>query len=146
MIDVELVSYQIKELNMVNNLTSTGNKKLVNSVSSDCKWEDGMVVMTIVETLRQYGHPDCFCIELKMEGRFLISGAMDVSYKKEIHAKGYPQLIARANKIVSMLAENSGVQGLDIEISSLQPEDVYSGSKPDAVKEEKIIRLHPKDE
>lgn len=144
MLDVLLVSHQIKELNMVNHLMDTA-KKLVNSVSSACKWEDGMAVMTITDTLQQYGHPDRFCIELKMEGRFLASGVMDISKKKEIHAIWHQQLLVYANEILSMLAENSGIKGLDIQISPLKPDDIYSGPKPEAVKQEKIISFRPSD-
>lgn len=146
MSDMELFSYQIKELSMVNDLKSSCEMKLVNLVSSDCKWNDEMAVITITETLRQCGHPDQFCIELKMEGRFQVNSVKNIADKKDIHSTGYQELLVYANEILSLLAKNSGIEGLDIQKSSLKPADINFGSQPDAVKQEKIIRLRPKDE
>lgn len=147
MLDVEMLSYKISKLSVVNNLDRDCRMKLIYLVSSHCKWDGGMLLMTITAALRQYGHPERFCIELEMEGRFLVDGVINTEDKKDIHIMGYQKLIVHVNEILSVLAKkNSGMGELDIQISSLKPEDIHSGSKPDAAQQEKIIKLRPKNE
>lgn len=143
MADVEQISYKICYLRLENNLKSSCKLKLVHSVSSECNWNDGMAVIILRETLQQCGHPNQFCIELKLEGRLWENGVKSIADKKEIHAIGQKKLLVYANTILSMLVENSGLEGLDIERTPLKAEDVHFGQQPDAVKNGKVVKLCP---
>lgn len=141
LLDVELMSYKISKLDMANNLKSSSQVKLINSVSSECRWINGEAVLTLVATLQQCGHPNLFYINLILEGHFLTGRIKSNAEKKEIHAICYQKLLVYANAILSQLAENSGMEGVHIRNAFLKPEHVQYGPKPSAVKNGKIVRL-----
>lgn len=143
MADVELLSYKISRLKMENNLKSSCNLKLVNSVSSECNWSNGIAVITLTQTLQQCRHPKQFYIQLILEGEFLSKEVKSIADKQEIHAIGHQKLLVYANTILSQLAANTGLDGLNIKNIPLKPGDINFGPKPDAVKNEKIVRLSP---
>lgn len=145
MMEMELLSYKISKLEMENNLKSSCNVKLVNSVSSECNWINGIAVITLTETLQQCRHPNQFYIQLTLEGNFLLKEVKSDADKKEVHAIGHQKLLVYANTILSKLAVNTGLDGLDIKNIPLKPEDINFGPKPAAVKNEKIVRLCPND-
>lgn len=146
MMEMEFLSYKISKLKMENNLKSSCKLKLINSVSSECNWINGIAVITLTQTLQQCRHPNQFYIQLILEGEFLSKEVKNIADKQEIHAIGHQKLLVYANTILSQLAVNTGLDGLNIKHIPLKQKDINFGPKPAAVKNEKIIRLCPNDE
>lgn len=143
MADVELVSYKITKLNLIDNIPASGTLQLENAMGFDVKYEqdNSAAVAVLTGCISHRRNPDLFCIELEIQGLFKLNGINDNQAKKEAHVKCYDELFPFANQIMTYLAVNSGMQGFMLKKPPIEFANVNFGSEPDSMDSGKVIKL-----
>lgn len=141
MANVELLSYEIRRVNMFNNIQEDGAVQLKNNIKFDIKYgqDDESAVATLVNCMRHREHPGMFCIELQIRGNFRLSGIKNNDVKKQANVMCYKELVSCAHRITAYLARNSGMEGMRLKKSFITPQCVNFEVKPDDENSGKII-------
>lgn len=123
MAHVELACYKIEELNMQNRIIDTQIMEGINNdhFSVDYSEDNTMAIATLKESIEMKEKPSKFCIELILEGVFLLEGVRTKAQKEEAYKKYYDDLFPIAQQIIKYLTIHSGMsEGVTIQKRTLK--------------------------
>lgn len=144
MADVELLSYEIRKINMFNSMLDSAKIQIESTMNFNIKYgqDNELAVAVLTVQVRHRQHPDMLCIELDIQGTFRLTGIENAKSKREVHVKCYDELFPFANQIMTYLAMNSGMQGFMLKKFPIEFADVNFGAKPEnSVNSGKVIKL-----
>lgn len=132
MVHAEMVFHTIKKINMQNNVMDTGVFAFVSSehYSVDYSEDNTMAVAALTESVECKGEPSRFCLELTLEGVFLLDGVKSKAQKEEAHRKCYDSLFPVAAQLVQSLTAGCGADG-GIKIQKRSLKHVNFGAEPE---------------
>ena len=99
-------------------------------ISVNYSEDNTMAIATLKERIEMKGNPSRFCIQLTLEGVFLLDGVRTEDQKEEVHRKCYDNLFPIAEQIIKFLTIHSGMsQGVSIQKRNLK--QVNFGPEPE---------------
>ena len=125
MVDIVLMGYRIKQIDMKNSMTADSGICLKNGFEFKMIFsKDGQSGTAELTEMVNDGD-DRYYLKLCIEGMFRFSGIDGNDTKKEAHMGCYDVLFPYANQIVSQISLNSGLPGVELQKMPLNIEDVY---------------------
>lgn len=145
MVEVELLGYKIRRINMHNNLSESGSLQLENSLEFNIDYADNdrSAEATLFAYLRHNKNPDVFLLELDVQAIFSVHGIKDNDGRDEASIKCYDELFCCLNEIMTYLAINTGLDDFELEKPKIFKQSADSGvSKSNDKVSGKIIEFN----
>lgn len=146
MIEVELLGYKIKEIDMHNNLSETGLLQLESSLEFNIDFVDdnGSAKTTLIGYAKHRKNPDMFFLKLELQAIFGLHGIENNEDRDEASIKCYNELFLYYKEIMTYLAENTGLDDFDLDkpriFKHCENSEVSESNDKD---KSKIIELNP---
>ena len=131
MVDVSLVGYKIKGIDLLNTIKQQGSLQIGNTFAFNVAYtpDNTRAVAELIDSVQMVDHPEEFHLDLTIEGIFELTGIEDNESKKDAHIMCYDVLFPYANQIVTQLVTSSGMAGLVFKKIPLQRDRIQFGQK-----------------
>lgn len=131
MVNVTLIGYKIKGIDLLNAIKQQGQLQVANSFGFNVAYspDNTRAVAELTDSVQMVDHPEEFHLDLTIEGVFDITGITDNETKKDAHIMCYDALFPYANQLVTQLATNSGMAGLIFKKIPMKRESIQFGQK-----------------
>ena len=131
MVDVTLIGYKIKSIDLLNTIKRQGELKIGNTFGFNVAYssDNTRAVAELTDSVQMVDRPEEFHLDLTIEGIFEVNGITDNETKKDAHIMCYDALFPFANQLVTQLATNSGMAGLIFKKIPLKRESIQFGKK-----------------